>query len=86
MGQIDCFIAVVFCRSVLQEFYMSELRSTGILVTFKHNLFDLFTYLVTCVPNTKKNVKTMTSQDWQKLLTPEQYYVAREGGTEPVRK
>lgn len=33
----------------------------------------------------KKDVKNKTAQDWQKELTPEQYCVAREGGTEPLK-
>jgi hypothetical protein len=32
------------------------------------------------------NPKLVTNEEWAKKLTPEQYFCAREGGTEPVRK
>jgi len=35
-----------------------------------------------CSPNT--DPKLITNEEWAAKLTPEQYFCAREGGTEPV--
>ncbi|CAL4079452.1 unnamed protein product, partial [Meganyctiphanes norvegica] len=62
----------LICRSVMRAHSKSKVFSRPLFVAVAMHL-----------PNEGRDPKKMTSNDWQKVLTKEQYFVTQEAGTEP---